>query len=539
MIQPRYYQQEAHDSLIDYFQNNKGNPILALPTGTGKSIIIAMFVKTVLSYPKQKIFMLTHRKTLIQQNFQKLLQYFPLAPAGIYSAGLKRKETYNQITYAGIASIYKKAEQFGPYNLAMIDECHLVSSKNNTMYVKFYNDMKKLNPNFKVIGLTATPYRLSLGALTEGGMFTDIAYDLTSLDSFNKLVAEGYIAPLVSKCTEAELDVSGVHIRNSEYIQHELQQAVDKEEITRQAIEEVLRTIERDPIPRNHWLFYASGIEHAEHISQMLNDQFMIPTGVVHSKISDVENDITLQKFKHGILKALVNVDILTTGYDFPGLDLGVILRPTLSAVLWVQMLGRFTRPFKGKVNALILDFAGNTRRLGPINDPILPTKKKKGKKQGTAPVKVCNNCFIYNHISVRICIECGQEFPKNIKIKNKAYTEDVMTDGKPIIKWLTIDNITYSDHNKPGKLPSLKVTYYCFGSKPIKEFICFEHSNFPRRKATQWWRKRTALPIPNKVLDSLRLINYISTPTRIKVWVNKKYPEVLDYDFNKGVISA
>ena len=219
IIKPRYYQQEAHDSLIDYFTHNTGNPILALPTGTGKSIIIAMFVKTVLSYPNNKIFMLTHRKTLIQQNFQKLLQYFPLAPAGIYSAGLRRKDLHHQITYAGIASMYKKADQFGPYNLAMIDECHLVSPKASTMYNRFYNDMRKLNPNFKVIGLTATPYRLSLGNLTEGGMFTDIAYDLTSLEAFNKLVDEGYIAPLVSKCTEAELDVSGVKTRNHEFIQ--------------------------------------------------------------------------------------------------------------------------------------------------------------------------------------------------------------------------------------------------------------------------------------------------------------------------------
>jgi DNA repair protein RadD len=169
MYTPRWYQEEAIKSIFSYFMENDGNPIIALPTGTGKSIVIADFVKKVFSYYQgQRVMMLTHVKELIKQDYQKLIDVWPTAPAGIYSAGLNRRDHLYPITFAGIASVHKKPELFGKQDLAIIDECHLVSARSNTMYLKFIDAMRAINPALKVIGLTATKYRLGQGLLTEG-----------------------------------------------------------------------------------------------------------------------------------------------------------------------------------------------------------------------------------------------------------------------------------------------------------------------------------------------------------------------------------
>ena len=330
-IIPRYYQTEAKQAIFNYFVHSNGNPVVALPTGTGKSIIIADFIEEVYKhYPTQRIMMLTHVKELIEQNFDKLVDMWPTAPAGIYSAGLGRREAYSKITFAGIASVGRCAEKFGHQDLIIIDECHLVSPNSNTMYRKFIAALKKINPNLKVIGLSATAYRLGLGAITDGGLFTDICYDLTTLDAFNRLVAEGYISPLIPKRTKTELDISEVHIRGGELIQSELQAAVDRTEITKAALEEVLV----QGTNRKSWLIFATGIEHAAHIAIMLNESG-IPTVAIHSKMEG-DREQALKDFKSGKYRCAVNNNVLTTGFDHPAIDLIGMLRPTTSPGLWV-----------------------------------------------------------------------------------------------------------------------------------------------------------------------------------------------------------
>ena len=201
-MQLRYYQAEAIEAIYAYFSKKQGNPLVALPTGTGKSVVIGEFIRGVYQrYPNQRVMMLTHVKELIEQNLDKLLTIWPTAPAGVYSAGVGRKESNFPITFAGIASVAKKAEAFGHIDLVLIDEAHLVSADQDTLYQKFLADLKKVNPYLKVIGFTATTYRLGLGSLTNGGVFTDVCYDQTTMEAFNRLVAEGFMAPLIPKRT--------------------------------------------------------------------------------------------------------------------------------------------------------------------------------------------------------------------------------------------------------------------------------------------------------------------------------------------------
>jgi DNA repair protein RadD len=159
MIQDRWYQEEAVASLWDYFRNGgRGNPIVALPTGTGKSVIIARFLQSVFNaFPHQKVIVLTHVKELIKQNYEKLLTVWSFAPAGVYSAGLNSRQHNKAIIFAGIQSVWKKAELFGHVDLVLIDEVHLVPLEKMAMYQSFIQALMLRNPNLKLIGLTATP----------------------------------------------------------------------------------------------------------------------------------------------------------------------------------------------------------------------------------------------------------------------------------------------------------------------------------------------------------------------------------------------
>lgn len=529
MLQPRSYQVEAVGSLYQYFSTQSGNPVLALPTGTGKSVIIAMFLQSIYhQYPGQKVMVLTHVKELIQQNYEKLMSLWPAAPAGVYSAGLNRREANRKITFAGIGSVAKKADKFGHVDIVIIDEAHLVSPNDETMYQAFLNALRERNPHMKVVGLTATPWRLGTGRITDDGIFTDIAFDITGLHAFNRLIAEGFLAPLIPRQTKQMLDIDGIHMRGGEFVQSELQHAVDKYEITFAAIKETLE-LGHD---RQHWLIFASGVEHACNISDMLNDMG-IPTVAIHSKMGDAQRDQAILDFKAGKYRAAVNNNVLTTGFDFPGIDLIVVLRPTASTVLWVQMLGRGTRPSTatGKENCLVLDFAGNTRRLGPINDPVIP-RKKGSKAGGEAPVKLCGSCATYNHASVTHCAYCGAEFSFQVKIKQTAASDELLRGEAPLVEVFKVDHITYSTHEKAGRPPMVKVTYYC-GLRSFNEYVCIEHDGFAGRKARQWWRERSNAPFPTSTANAIVVTDSVTAATHLRVWVNKQYPEILSHCFD------
>lgn len=531
MLQPRSYQIEAAHSVPNYFQTNSGNPVIAMPTGTGKSVVIAMILQMVYHYwPGQRVMVLTHVKELIQQNYDKLMTLWPAAPAGVYSAGLNRKESNRRITFAGIGSVAKKANLFGHIDLVFIDEAHLVSPNDETLYQLFLAALTEVNPNVRVIGFTATPWRLGTGRITEDGIFTDVCFDITGMQAFNRLIAEGFLAPLIPRQTKMMLDIDGVHMRGGELIASELQHAVDKYEITQAALRETLELAH----DRRHWLIFASGVEHACNIADMLNDMG-IPTVAIHSKMGDAQRDQAILDFKAGKYRAAVNNNVLTTGFDFPAIDCIVVLRPTASTVLWVQMLGRGTRPFEcaeyKKENCLVLDFAGNTRRLGPINDPVIP-RKKGAKAGGEAPVKLCGSCATYNHASVTHCCYCGAEFTFQVKLKQTAASDELLRGDAPLVEVFKVDHITYSTHEKAGRPVMMKVTYYC-GLRSFSEYVCIQHDGFAQRKARQWWRERSSSPFPESTEAALTQTDTLTAATHLRIWVNKQYPEILTHCFD------
>jgi DNA repair protein RadD len=548
MYTPRDYQLQAVDSIWHYFASgNIGNPLVAMPTGTGKSIVIADFLRKIYSvYPNQRIMVVTHVKELIEQNYEKLKAHWPDAPAGIYSSGLGRRDTIFRIIFGGIASVVKRYQAFGKIDLLLVDEAHLISPNDATMYGLFIKGLKELNPQLKVIGYTATAWRLGSGKLEGSGLFTDTCFDITGMAAFNRLIDEGYLVPLVPRATTAMLDIDGVHMRSGEFVQGELQAAVDRPGITLAALREAMHL----GSDRHSWLIFCTGVDHAIHTAKALTD-LGIKCEAVHGSTPTVERKRILDDFKSGKLRAVANNNVLTTGFDHPALDMIVMLRPTASPILWVQMLGRGTRPFfaegpydlstiqgrleaitaSQKQNCLCLDFAGNTKRLGAINDPVIPTRKGAGK--GEAPVKLCDQCATWNHASLRVCFMCGCPFPlPAVKIQASASTADLIRRDEPVVEVFKIDLVTYEIYEKMGKPPMLKVLYYS-GLRRFNEFVCLQHDGFALRKAKEWWRERSSLSVPPTTWDAISSASTLKAPTHIRVWINKQYPEILAHCYD------
>ncbi len=523
MLTLRPYQQAAISSIYGYFQNHKGNPLVVIPTAGGKSLVMAAFIEGVLkAWPDQRILIVTHVRELIAQNHAEMIGLWPEAPAGIYSAGLGKREAQARILFAGIQSIHRRAHEVGHTDLVLIDEAHLIPGNTSTMYRRFLDGLARINPALKVIGLTATPFRLDSGMLHEGknALFTDIAYEAPVRD----LIDAGYLSPLVSKQPATRLDVSKVGTRAGDFIQRDLAAAVDKEAITRAAVTEIIEH-GRD---RKSWLAFCSGVEHAQHVAEEFGRQGISCRTIFGDTPKD-ERDAIIAAFKRGEIRALASMGVLTTGFNAPAVDLIALLRPTKSAGLYVQMVGRGTRLAPGKENCLVLDFAGNVRRHGPI-DLVRPRRPGEA-GGGEAPTKVCPECDSIIALSATECPDCGHVFSaREVKIAPTAATLPVLS---PKVQWLRVHGVSYSRHDKLGGLPSLKVTYSC-GLKSYSEWVCIEHQGYARQKAAEWWRKRApGVTVPLSVDQALVQAARLARPSEISVRPSGRYVEVSGYRFD------
>jgi DNA repair protein RadD len=549
MITLRDYQDEAVYSIFDYYTRGQtGNPLVAEPTGTGKSVVIAEFCRRVLHHwPNHKICVVTHVKELIEQNAAAMLRAWPTAPVGVYSAGLKSRDTMQSIIFGGVQSMVKAPERFGVRHLVLIDEAHLVSPKDESRYQQLIKALKVLNPNLKVIGFTATGYRTGTGPLAgKGNLFTDVCCDQTSCEKFNWFIDQGYLVPLIPKKTHTELDVSNVSVTNGDYQQDQLQAAVDRNDITYKCCTEILEY----GAHRRSWLIFASGVTHAEHVADCLR-HLGIRAVAVTSKTPAEERREIITSYKNGTIRCIVNNGVFTTGFDHPGLDMIGVLRPTTSAGLWVQILGRGTRPlyFPGfdlsqkegrlaaiaasyKPNCLVLDFAGNTRRLGPINDPVIPKKRDKSGTPGVAPVKICPACGVYNYATATICANpaCDFKFERQTKLAQHASEEELIRSDQPLYTDHQVQRILYTKQELKGKPPALKVSYFCGLMDHHSEMLFFENTGFARTKARKWWRDRSSTEPPATVDLALKQTEFLREPKGIQVHANKKYPEIVRY---------
>lgn len=518
----RDYQQRAINELYAWFDlNKKGHPCLELPTGSGKShIIVALCKDAIQNWPETRILMLTHVKELIEQNAEKMWQHWPNAPLGIYSAGLKRKQLDQQITFAGIQSIRKKANEVGFVDLIIIDEAHLVNHRDAGSYRTFIEDLKQFNPDIRVIGLTATPYRLGHGLITdEPALFQEIISPVL----IEELIHKNYLAPLRSKATDLKVNVSGVHKRGGEFIESELHDAVAKFD-SEGAVDEVIRRAEG----RKSWLFFCSGVRHAEAIRDILQDRG-ISAECVLGDTPKAERERILEQFKSGEITALTNANVLTTGFDHPDLDVIVMMRPTLSTALYCQMAGRGMRIKSHVDDCLVFDFAGVVATHGPIT--ALDPKKPNSTGPGEAPVKLCKHCQEINALAARFCVACGQPFPIPQKPKMTLHNEDIM--GMSLTE-MNVRDWKWSIHKSRNTgREMILVTYYgAFSDPPVKEYLTVEYAGYPGEKArrtvsTMAQRAGVGLQPNMTMLDLTNVMNKADCPHVIKYCKSGKFYQV------------
>lgn len=518
----RDYQQKSIDMLYKWLSNNKGHPCLVLPTGAGKSHIVAALCKdAVQNWPDTRVLMLTHVKELIEQNAEKMRLHWKGAPMGIYSASLNKKQLGEPITFAGIQSVAKRSNQIGHIDLCIIDECHLVSHKEEGGYRKLINELLEINPAMRVIGLSATPYRLGHGLITDKPALFDGLIEPVTIE---ELILKGNLAPLRSKPTKQKLSAEGVHKRGGEYIESELQAAVDTSDNNQYVVDEVIGRAES----RKAWLFFCAGVKHSEHVRDVLLSKG-IPTECVTGETSAHDRKRILSEFKSGKLKALTNANILTTGFDYPDIDLIALLRPTLSPSLYVQMGGRGLRPKSHTDHCLVLDFAGVVEMHGPITAVKPP--KKGGNGEGEAPIKICDNCHEIVHASAKICPCCGVPFPVYEKEPLKLHDVDIMgiqgTDMQ-VTSWNWAKHI-----GKTSNKEMLKVTYYgALSDTPVSEFFCVAHDGYPGQKARNLFAivaNKAGGHVMGNISETVLIMNESNPPSEIEYKKDGKYYRVID----------
>lgn len=358
----RPYQEAAVDAVYRHLRELDGNPVVVCPTGAGKSIIIAQIASDAVVRWKGRVLVLAHVQELLEQNADKIRRLCPDVKVGIYSAGLKQRDTESPIICAGIQSVYRRANELDAFDLVIVDEAHLISTEGDGMYRQFLADAKAISPHLRVIGMTATPYRLKSGMICSPDHFLNhVCYEI----GVRELIRDGYLCRLVSKAGRIKAHTENVAVRGGEFVAGELESLMNRDALVEAACGEIVeRTADRQSC-----LIFASGVEHGKHIARILREKHNAECGFVCGETPTSEREELLARFRGDSsgtlfgrepLKYLCNVNVLTTGFDAPNIDCIALLRPTMSPGLLVQMVGRGLRQHPDKRDCLILDVGGN-----------------------------------------------------------------------------------------------------------------------------------------------------------------------------------
>jgi DNA repair protein RadD len=530
-VQLRPYQQAAVDAVYNHLRTRDDNPCVVIPTAGGKTPCLATVCRDAVTQWNGRVLILAHVKELLEQTADKLAQVCPQVDFGIYSAGLKRRDTDNPVIVAGIQSVYRRACELDRFDLVIIDEAHLLSPDGESMYQQFLSDAKQVNPNLRIIGFTATPFRLKDGPIcSPEGVLNAICYEV----GIKELIRDGYLCPLVSKSGSQQIDFGALHVRGGEFVADEVEDLMDSEIL----VESVCREIVEQSAGRSAVLIFSSGVRHGNHIVDTLRDKHGIECGFVTGETSSEDRERLLRRFRSGELKYLCNVNVLTTGFDAPNIDCVALVRPTSSPGLFYQAVGRGFRLHPNKQNCLVLDFGGNVLRHGPVD--CLRIKAAGGRPTGEAPAKQCPKCNALIATGYATCPECGFIFPPPEKQKHEAKaSEAAILSGQITTTRYEVTDTHYYSHLKKGASDdaprSLRVDYSIGWRSRKSEWICFEHSGFARQRAVTWWKQRSSDPVPATTDEALALIEGGAVAQTLAITVRsvsgEEYDRIIDYE--------
>lgn len=527
--QLRDYQEKAIQDTFAWFETHpEGVPLIVLPTGAGKSVVIAELVNRLWTqwptdYPRTLI--IVPSKELAEQNAEKLVNILPpYISVGFYSASVGRKEADKDVIVATIGSVTKNAHQLGNIKCVIIDEAHLISNHGTGQFHGFLKDLKRYC-KFMVLGMTATPFRGNGVWLTDGKapLFTSIAHST----NVRTLLEQGHLSPLIRPVDViTQIDTSDIKVSNGDYVIDELSKRVTS------YLDSVVADTLRLAHDRKKWIAFTPTVDTAQELATKFNDAGII-TKVVTGDLNKTDREQRIEEFRRGNTRCLVTVLALATGFDVPSVDCIIWCRPTKSPVLYIQGAGRGLRTAPGKTDCLWLDFSDTTERLGAI-DTITGRAYKKG-GSSEAPFAVCDNCGEQvRPASALICPACGY------RMRDEEEEQKRAASNAPVLsiqnqnqnKTHTITNVQYFKHEKPDGPPSLRVEYFAGFLRVAREWVCFEHTGFAKQKAAHWWMARCNLPIPATVDEALQHVNQLAKPATIETTTKSKYPEIIRYGF-------
>jgi len=480
---------------------------------------------------------LAHRKELVGQNYEKLKTTYPGGNIGIFSAGLGKRDFDSPILFASIDSIYRRSGEFAPFDFLFVDEAHRIPPGGEGKYRTFITGCQRFNPALRIVGWTATPFRMGCGPIChEDHILNEICYEAKVTD----LISQGFLCNLRSKVGEAQPNLGDVK-RNGggDYIVNSLAKATNRAGLIRSAIKESVGITRAES--RKSVIFFCVDIEHCISVSRELAAWGIVAPPIT-GKTKRNDRDRIIVDFKARRLKAVCCVNVLTEGFDAPHIDCVVLLRPTLSAGLFSQMVGRGLRPSPDKLFCLVLDFANCIDEHGPLD--LLGT----GQQVVMATCQKCRESFSR---ATKVCPACGWEIPKielerieRVECERRMHGDKV--SGKSILssqpETLKVDAVHVSRHVKPGSPDSIKVQYRC-GHSMFREWICLDHKGIAGKKALGWWKKRfpdTRAKVQgditvNFALGDLFLSQTILGYTKtITVRKNGKYFEVVGYNLSQ-----
>ncbi len=516
MYELRSYQKEAVEATLRHFRRSRKPAVIVLPTGAGKSLVIAELARIA----RGRVLVLAHVKELVEQNHAKFLAHG--LEAGIYSAGLNQRDDCQKVIFGSVQSVARvEVEFFSNFSLLVIDECHRVADDADTQYGQIIKKMRAANPAIAMLGLTATPYRLDSGWVyefnyqgyvcsVEPRVFKKCIYELT----LREMIEAGHLVPPVQiDAPVASYDFSSLklHAGKQSFSLAEIEEILkDQSRITPVIIQNIV-DMSND---RKGVIIFTASVRHA---AEILN---YLPQGVSALVLGDTpseERDNIVRRFKAQEVKFLVNVSVLTTGFDAPHVDLIAILRPTESVALYQQIVGRGLRLFPYKQDCLVLDYTGVPhdiflpciRERKPFSEavPVAVTcpkcqheeilwgvKNEQGEviehfgstchgaienpKDGELVpcgfryrFKICDRCGLENNLDAGRCLSCNQLF-----IDDDAKLREAMSLKDAHI--MRPDSMTFEKKVDKNGVERLEIRYFDLDAQALSEAYWFGKPN-------------------------------------------------------------
>ena len=522
----RDYQQEAVDKILDLLPKQK-RILLKSGTGSGKTIMFnSLIAKLIKQYPGMRILMLVNMADVVKQTRKKFSEFYPEINTGVICSSLqKEKDIGASVIFSTIQSVYRVLNIIGKFDLIIIDEVQDVQPlQNGGMYIKTLHIMEKVNPQLRVLGVTATDFRHNHGYIWGSKCRKDKTNYFPTLDhsiGMKYLTDKGYLAPLEFMVVQ-KLDLSHIRKTAGEYNQRDLEEEMTKNVHLTAAAD----AYEKYGQNRKSVLVFCVTIDHAILMSKIFKSRGYTAEAS-HSKIKDKRRDEILEDFKKGSLQFLCTVGILLKAIDIPISDLALFCRPTCALNVFIQACGRLTRNFPRKKNALILDLSGNCERHGSPYFPVVsvpnpPAERIDERLERGQALKECGGCGAENSLKALSCWKCGYLWQSNMGDFKMVYV-DWSLKGKSDSAEGFIDKIYLTKHHSfVSNNESLRVNVV-IGNEEVSNFYSFQGK--AKNLFLGFWRKSTGNKFyPETIDEAIKRqdeinINYVIIKKREKYW--------------------